>query len=62
MAFGDYLPCSDCGCKLIYDGDRNIRDALEERYGDPTAAIYTVDMVCPSCLKELRTELEARKK
>ena len=62
MAYGDYLPCSECDCKLIYDGDRNLRDWLEERYGDPSASDYTVNMVCPDCLNKIRDELEQCKK
>jgi hypothetical protein len=37
MAASDYIQCKRCECKLIYDGDNEISDSLEKRYGDPKA-------------------------
>lgn len=54
MAKGDYICCGACDCKLIYDGDRNGRDRLEQNWGDPDGPIYTVKILCPDCLKKER--------
>jgi DNA-directed RNA polymerase subunit RPC12/RpoP len=53
MAGRDYILCRDCGDKLIYDGSDNIRSRLEENYGDPAACDWTVELVCPPCLKKI---------
>lgn len=59
MAIRDYIVCAECDCKLIYDGNDQAREWLEECYGDPTCGCYTAEIICPDCLKKLRTELEA---
>jgi len=53
MALRDYILCRDCGDKLIYDGNDNVRSSLEEDYGDPSACGWTVELVCPPCLKKI---------
>jgi len=58
MAGRDYLMCSFCGVKIFYDGDQRIRDHLEFMWGDKDAQDWTVNMLCPSCIKEQRELLE----
>ena len=62
MAYRDYIHCADCDCKLIYDGNDNAREWLEECYGDTSAGIWTAEIVCPDCLKKLRAKLSAAPK
>lgn len=50
MAGRDYIRCKSCDCKLVYDGDDNIRDDLDATYG-------TCDLICPSCLDALEIRL-----
>lgn len=52
MAYGDYIHCADCDCKLIYDGYRNIREGLDDEYDE-------WELLCPGCLKKLRERLKA---
>ena len=62
MAFRDYICCADCGEKMVPDGHDSGREMLEEKWGDPEAATWTVALLCPDCLKKLRErvkELEA---
>jgi hypothetical protein len=59
MAGRDYILCRDCGDKLIYDGSDNIRSRLEQNYGDPSACDWTVELVCPPCLKKIEGEQQA---
>lgn len=47
MALRDYILCRECDMKLIYDGYDAIRDALEERWGDPDADDWTIHAYCP---------------
>jgi len=48
MAYRDYIHCSECDCKLIYDGYDSIRETLEEKYN-------TTSLICPDCLR-VKTE------
>jgi DNA-directed RNA polymerase subunit RPC12/RpoP len=59
MAGRDYILCRDCGDKLIYDGGDNIRSRLEACYGDPSACDWTVELVCPPCLKKIEDKQQA---
>ena len=52
MALGDYILCSKCECKVVYDGDRAQRDWLEDRF-------KTRSLRCPDCLAELEAERDA---
>ena len=52
MALGDYILCSKCECKLVYDGRRDGRDWLEERF-------QTRSLMCPDCLAALKAERDA---
>ena len=45
MAYGDYISCCKCGCKLIYDGDRGQRGWWEERWN------VEPQIECPDCKK-----------
>ena len=56
MALRDYILCGECEVKLIYDGNDDAREWLEERYGDPNCGCYTVKLLCPTCLEKLRAE------
>ena len=47
MALNDYILCDRCGCKLIYDGDRDNRDWLIERFGKEP------EILCPPCQQEM---------
>tara|TARA_Y100001973_G_C5209232_1_gene344363 strand:- start:32733 stop:32942 length:210 start_codon:yes stop_codon:yes gene_type:complete len=57
MAYRDYICCAECGVKIIYDGYNDSRDALEEIWGDPDAADYTVEMHCPDCVGNMKREI-----
>lgn len=48
MAYGDYIHCKDCDCKLVYDGYHSIREALQSNFNIPNEA-YTQALVCPDC-------------
>jgi len=50
MAGMDYLACSECGKRLIYDGKWDIRDGLAER------------VTCDSCVAKLKKKIEKLKK
>ena len=55
MAGLDYLTCETCGDRLLYDGDRSIRDALDEQ---------KITLSCSKCVKKLQKriiKLEVRK-
>ena len=58
MAGRDYILCGDCGTKVVYDGDDNGRNRLETIWGDPGADDWTVDLLCPDCIAELRAVVE----
>ena len=47
MALGDYILCCKCEVKLIYDGDRDNRDWLIERFGKAP------EFYCPPCQQEM---------
>lgn len=47
MALGDYICCTRCNCKLIYDGDRDNRDWLIERFGKEP------EFYCPPCQQDM---------
>ena len=47
MALSDYILCARCNCKLIYDGDRDNRDWLIERFGKEP------EFYCPPCQQEM---------
>jgi hypothetical protein len=49
----DYLSCSECGKRMAYDGEGNIREQL---------AIYETDVVCTKCVKRLKKTIEKLKK
>lgn len=62
MALRDYICCGGCGCKIVPDGHDIGRDRMEEIWGDPTAGeVYTVELLCPDCIRDLRTELALHK-
>ena len=56
MALRDYILCGECETKLVYDGNDEAREWLEERYGDPSCNCYTVKLLCPTCLATLRAQ------
>ena len=58
MALRDYILCAECETKLIYDGNDSAREWLEERYGDPTQSVYTVKLLCPTCIEALLADAE----
>lgn len=47
MALSDFILCDRCNCKLIYDGDRDNRDWLIERFGKEP------EVYCPPCQQEM---------
>lgn len=50
MAIRDYIICRECKCKLLYDGEQNGREWLEERWGKPEEAAWTIEgLLCPPC-------------
>ena len=61
MALRDYICCGECGDKIVYDGDDNGRDRMEQVWGEKDAKYWTVKILCPECITKLRAELaEAR--
>ena len=42
MAYLDYICCTDCHGKVVYDGDHTKRDWLMERFGVDS-------LLCPTC-------------
>lgn len=63
MAYRDYIHCFKCDCKLVYDGYDNIRQSLDDAYGDPGAPEtgmwkVTPKFLCPVCQKE-KDDIEA---
>ena len=46
MAYRDYLHCSVCDCKLIYDGDDNARESFGIQFGEGATPI----LICPNCI------------
>lgn len=54
MSSRDYILCAECKCKLIYDGEDAARDRLEMIWGDEEADVWTVELLCPDCIKALR--------
>lgn len=60
MASRDYILCGGCGIKIIYDGYASGRDTLEEIWGDPKAQAWTVQLLCPDCIKALQSSLTQR--
>lgn len=52
MAYVDYIHCSECDCKLIYDGYGSIRENLQERYDIPEEK-FNQPLICPECLKKI---------
>lgn len=52
MSFRDYICCSACGSKVVYDGDDNGREGLESRYS-------TREVTCPDCVSKLRSDVDA---
>lgn len=59
MAYGDYIHCATCDCKLIYDGNDNARESLEAQWGDPGCHEWTVEILCPDCQKEKDARIAA---
>ena len=54
MAGADYVKCIECGQRLFYDGERIIRDEMEEdNYGG---------VACERCVKKLKKKIERLKK
>lgn len=49
MALSDYVLCSCCECKYVYDGYDHITDSLDDKYGENQWEAY-----CPKCLKDLK--------
>ena len=56
MSYRDYIHCTECDCKLIYDGHDSIRDHLCETY-DITEENWSKPLICPTCLNKLKNEL-----
>lgn len=54
MAGADYVTCKECGERIFYDGDRRIRDFMEER--------GSKEIVCYKCYKKLLKKIEKLKK
>ena len=50
MAGMDYLTCSECGKRLIYDGEWDIRNELPE------------GVTCDNCVAKLKKKIEKLKK
>ncbi len=50
MAGIDYMNCSLCGKRLIYDGDWKVREAIEE------------EVACGTCVERLQKKIEKLKK
>ena len=53
MAVSDYILCSICECKIVYDGKRKRREHLINLYG-------TEDLTCPSCVDDLLRQIERK--
>lgn len=51
MAISDYILCSICQSKLVYDGDKSNRKWLTERFG-------TDDLYCPKCVYEIIEDID----
>ena len=45
MAYIDYIHCKRCDIKVIYDGDWNGRERLEDMWGEGTLTV-----LCPDCI------------
>lgn len=59
MAGRDYISCKKCHGRIVYDGDDNGRERLEEVWGDPGAANWTVGLLCPDCAREYEEAVES---
>ena len=55
MAGCDYISCAECGKRLIYDGDENIRNYLSE-------AKTTQGLTCDKCVEKLKKKIEELKR
>ena len=51
MASRDYILCDTGNCKVVYDGDDNGRNMLEQTHD-------VRELTCPGCVKALRAENE----
>ena len=62
MAYIDYIHCSECDCKLLYDGDDNGCERLRLYWGKGHEADQDWAMkhalLCPECIAKLRAECE----
>lgn len=55
MAGCDYISCSECGQRLIYDGENHIRTILNDS--------YNVDgITCSKCVSKLKKKIETLQK
>ena len=62
MGPDSYIQCPECNTGFMFDGYKSLRDALENRYGDPGTPGYTVKLMCPRCQEMLVHTLELRDK
>ena len=53
MARRDYICCSRCGCKVIYDGEDTIRDQIDALW--PGKRLY---ILCPDCLERFSDAID----
>lgn len=54
MAGADYICCEECGKRIFYDGDYQMRDILH--------ASDTNGIICAACVKKLKKKIEKLKK
>ena len=54
MAGADYLKCTECHCKIVYDGSWNGRERIEEIWGEDC------EILCPDCIKKLKESKETK--
>jgi hypothetical protein len=52
MSGRDYIRCKKCKAKIIYDGNKSVRNHLEDIWGDPKSDIWTAELLCPGCVQE----------
>ena len=52
MADRDYIICKRCNSKMIDDGEATARNSLESMYGDESKECWTVELLCPDCIKK----------
>lgn len=55
MAYADYIHCSSCDCKLIYDGYDDTHEDFVASYGTD----YKI--LCPDCIKKAKEKYAAER-